>query len=180
MEILDTLQGLDAVWAEEAQNILDYIVKGGAYSSNVFESPVEMMGNDIRPSTLIGKRGVYLFIITAPKHLSRAEVQAWDSAGSAGFDGKLEVNLNVGDCLYLGSCASESSGSLYVRIGQHQSSSYSGLKLNHKSRSFAGGIVKIYAFPARRIYKSFYRIILTAIEKKLHNKLEPKAGSSRV
>ena len=89
------------------------------------------------------------------------------------------VDINDGDCLYLGSCVSKS---LYSRIKEHFSigGSYQALKLGHQARQVLFREVYCIAFPIKQKYsEQQYRILLPNIERKLHELLAPLCGSSR-
>ena len=124
-----------------------------------------------------GKKGVYIFLITNPVFLDNNIVFKWNSVPGAGFKLYNQPSLVVGDCLYVGS-----SESLYGRMREHFSdnSGAASLKLSHPNRKIALDSVCVYSFALKREFAEYSSIIITQIEKRLHNSLQPKAGSSRV
>ena len=54
------------------------------------------------------------------------------------------------------------------------------LKLSHPNRKLAIESVCVYSFALKREFADYSSMIITQIEKRLHNSLHPKAGSSRV
>ncbi len=163
----------------EANKIATNIMNGTTYASEVFDSPLVFETLEQRPWALRGKKGIYVFMITEDIPLTTEQVRVWNSIKGAGFTDWFQGDLHTGDCLYVGSCVSES---LYVRIRQHflDTGEATALKLGHNARNVALKAVKVYAYPMRKELADYYRLILPAIEKRLHIALRPKAGSSRV
>ena len=120
-------------------------------------------------------------MMKADYSVSSEQTRKWCDVKGAGFK-KLcgAIELHKGDCLYVGGCVSES---LYTRISQHVSSEgeFTALKLSHPNRDFLKPYVIGYAFPIDKgIKKEYYQYIIPQIEKRLHAKFEPVAGSKRV
>lgn len=182
--IIDLLEQFEQIISDEAKQIA--LVLSGANSNalSIFESPEyfdDCPQSPPRPKKLWGRKGIYIFVLNSDVKLSSDEVRKWNSLNrGAGFKTYSEQNLVKGDCLYLGDCVSIS---LYVRIRQHYSNdqSYTALKLRHSSRKILRNCLGVWAFPLKKEYSEEHcRIILPAIEKRLHILLSPKAGSSRV
>jgi len=128
---------------------------------------------------LKGKFGIYLFFINDGINLSYKEVFDFnDCASGAKFKDYSDINLTIGDCLYLGSSTSES---LYTRMNQHFNDKIepAALHLSLEKRKMLKNIVKIYAFPVPDKSIKNIDVLLKAIEKELHNLYEPLAGSNR-
>lgn len=150
------------------------------YSSEIFDVPMQF---SFPPALnkLRGRMGLYIFITTEAKTLSYDDVKNWHlKIKGAGFKQWKKTEINDGDCLYVGSCTNKS---LYSRIKEHFSKdgSYTALKLSHPTRNMLLDCVKCYAFPIKKEFsKQEIRIVVTSVEKELHNCLMPHCGSSRV
>ena len=180
--MIDILMSLAEELHIESTKIQSWIINNEKYSSHVFDDPIRFNAKAERPKSIRGRRGIYIFVSKKRIPMNRRIVTAWNDVGGAGFNEdylKNITSIKEGDCFYLGSCASEDSGSLYVRIGQHLGN-YSGLKLANPTRVFMKDSLDVIAFPIRKEYKGYYRIILTTIEKQLHLIIKPKTGASRV
>lgn len=180
--LLDLLEALDGIVESEAHGIVKRI-NGGTYESAVFTNmfSIDELESHLRPKEIRGKKGIYIFTMKGNYSLSAEQIRRWNSkVNGAGFKKYEAIELHKGQCLYLGSCVSES---LYVRIGQHMGDKgeATGLKLSHSTRSFLKNAVHVYVFPISNNYNPrYYRYILPQIERSLHDKLEPVAGSKRV
>ncbi len=177
--MLELLKELSDNFKLEATEIINYTKMKRAYTSNLFEKPIVFIMLDGRPNLLTGKKGIYIFVIKEDINLTREQVWAWNSIRGAGFKHYTPIDLHKGDCLYLGSCVELS---LFVRIGQHFSSEgeATALKLGHLNRKVLADLVEVYAFPIKKEFLDYRKLILPAIEKRLHDSLTPKAGSNRV
>ncbi|MCD7882759.1 MAG: hypothetical protein LUI87_03485 [Lachnospiraceae bacterium] len=176
-QILKLMKALDAEIEIEAQGMYERLHDGEA-SSILFPTmiPIETLEETARPRELIGKKGVYAFVLKNDCLIPRRQIRQWMEVKSAGF--KHENKDIEGDCLYVGSCVSKS---LYVRLAEHVGNKgISALSLSHPKRVFLKPYLICYAFPIdKSIPKEYYKYCLPQIERKLHDKLEPVAGSSR-
>ena len=133
-----------------------------------------------RSKALWGRHGIYVFVMNNDKSVTEEQIRKWNNLNQgASFKNYTKYELKRGDCIYLGDCVS---CSLFSRINQHFASneSYTSLKLNNPARSFLKDDLIIYAFPINKQYtEQDYRIILPVIERRLHDKLNPKCGSKR-
>ena len=168
---------------KEVEGICDLVLQKDDVSLDIFDSPScfsKCPQNHPRPTSLWGRHGIYIFLIEHDEVISENKVRKWNELNQgASFKNYKPYDLKQGDCLYVGDCVSFS---LYTRIRQHfaNQESYSSLKLNNPARNFLLNNVKIYAFPIKNVYtEEMYRVILPTIEKRLHELLQPKCGSSR-
>ena len=165
----------------EAKRITSAINAGTPFCSEVFDPPVVIEQWTGNHRALWGRHGIYVFLVRDAVTLKYEQVFAWnETLEGAKFRKYEDTLINDGDCLYLGSCVSKS---LYVRIREHFSSdgNYQALKLSHPVRKSLLDMVYCIAFPIKRSYTDQqYRILLPALEKRLHDCLPPLCGSSRV
>ena len=173
----DLLKKLSETFDEEAEKIKEYVTNKSGYASVFFDILPAFTSLEKRPRKMWGKKGVYIFLITKPVPLDYNIVSAWNSVSGAGFKSYFQPSLVTGDCLYVGS-----SDSLYGRMREHFSadSGAASLKLSHPNRKLAIESVGVYSFALKREFADYSSMIITQIEKRLHNSLHPKAGSSRV
>ena len=173
----ELLKKLSEKFDEEANKIKESVVNNTDYTSDFFDILPTFTAIKKRPSKMRGKKGVYIFLITKPVLLDYNIISQWNSVSGAGFKLYNQPSLVVGDCLYVGS-----SDSLYGRMREHFSanSGAASLKLSHPNRDFALDSVCVYSFALKRDFVDYSSMIITQIEKRLHNSLLPKAGSSRV
>jgi hypothetical protein len=174
--ILNQLTGL---FDAEAKKMLDRINTGADYTSDVFNDPVEFSVNIERPKSLIGYRGVYIFIMTEDVSMTTEQCWGWNNVAGAPFEYCKNRDLLKGQCLYVGSCSSKS---IYSRMGEHFKSdgSTTSLNINHPNRELLKNSVKIIAFPLKRKYDLYSRLIVTSIEKILSDALGQIVGKKRV
>ena len=181
MDMQDILNQLCKKIDGEAKRILSVINTGSDFSSDVFDSPVVIETWSDSQRALWGKQGIYVFMVRDAVTLKYEQVLVWnETLEGAKFRKYQDTPINDGDCLYLGSCVNKS---LYSRVKEHFSAngSYKALKLSHPARNILLGTVYCIAFPIRRSYtEGQYRILLPALEKRLHDDLLPLCGSSRV
>lgn len=150
--------------------------------SDIFESGI-VLTSELGRHKFDGRKGIYIFLMTDNVHLTHQQVSTWNTKPrEAGLSSTLAQDLNSGDCLYLGSAYSKT-GSLAVRLGKHfgpsNGSEPHGLALSYPTRNVVFGKVKAVIFPLKREFDEYAPLILPRIEKILHNRLRPKAGSSR-
>ncbi len=179
-QMLKLMKSLDAKIENEAQGIYERL-HGGGTSSILFPTmiPIENLEETARPRELIGKKGIYAFILKNDCSIPRRQIRQWMEVKSAGFKHEnKDIELHKSDCLYVGSCVSKS---LYVRLAEHVGNKgVSALSLSHPKREFLKPYLICYAFPIdKSISKEYYKYCLPQIERKLHDKLEPVTGSSR-
>lgn len=178
--VIEVLRVLDDKLDEICQHVVSNIKNSADFIDDMFEKPYVFTNIDDRPRKLWGKKGIYVFEITQDVPLTREQVRSWsERCKGAGFNDWFQGDLKTGDILYVGSCISES---LYVRTRQHflDETTATSLQLGHPARNMAYNSVKVYAYPIKKGYESYYRYIIPQVEKKLHEALKPKAGSSRV
>ena len=179
--ILNLLTELDNELYESCYSIEASIDENGIFEDEVFDSSFVLYNENERPKKLIGRKGVYVFEITKDVPLTREQVRLWsERCKGAGFNDWFQGDLKQGDILYIGSCISKS---LFVRIREHflNKTTINSLRLGHPDRHMLYDAVKVYAFPIKKsIPDQYYRYLIPIVEKKLHDELQPKAGSSRV
>lgn len=173
----ELLKKLSEKFDEEADKIRDFVINNTDYPSDFFDILPTFTSLENRPRKMWGKKGVYIFLITEPISLDYNIVSKWNGISGAGFKLYDQPSLVVGDCLYVGS-----SDSLYGRMTEHFSanSGAASLKLSHPDRKLALNSVCVYSFALKRDFVDYSSMIITQVEKRLHNSLQPKAGSSRV
>lgn len=173
----DLLKRLSKKFDEEAEKISRYITEKNEYDFAFFDILPTFTSLEERPRKLRGKKGVYIFLMTKPVELNYDIISKWNSVSGAGFKNYQQRSLAVGDCLYVGS-----SESLYARMTEHFSADCgaASLKLSHPNRKLALDSVCVYSFALKSDYIDYRSMIITQIEKRLHDSLQPKAGSSRV
>ena len=171
------LKELSEKFDEEAEKIQEHIINKTDYASDFFDILPTFNSLEDRPRKMWGKKGVYIFLITKPVSLDYKIVSKWNEVPGAGFKSCHQPSLAVGDCLYVGS-----SDSLYGRMTEHFSSDSgaASLKLSHPNRKFALDSICVYSFALKKDFVDYSSMIITQIEKRLHNSLKPKAGSSKV
>jgi len=173
----ELLKKLSEKFDEEADKIKECVINNTDYTSEFFDILPTFTSLEKRPSKMRGKKGVYIFLITKPVSLNYNIITKWNSVSGAGFKSYNQPSLVIGDGLYVGS-----SDSLYGRMREHFSadSGAASLKLSHPNRKLALESVCVYSFALKRDFVNYSSMIITQIEKRLHNSLYPKAGSSRV
>ncbi len=177
----EAVQELSKCIDSEAKKICEAVQHEGTLDSEVFENAIILSEPPTRPHALVGRKGVYVFIVTKDITLSYDDVNKWNTITGASFFFTQTKEIHAGDCLYLGSCISKSK-SLYSRLREHFSAdgTFTALKLNNKKRSYFSKNIKVYAFPIKKEYSDWERkIIVPSIEKRMHEYLSPKTGSSR-
>ncbi len=190
-----TIEHFLGLLKNEADLISNYF-STGQYSSAYFEHPqsfcADIDDDDFSELTdkLYGRFGIYLFVANKPINFTLKSGRAWNDDTIKG--GKIKakktvaVKIKKGNVFYLGSCSKDS---LMVRLREHfvEEESYYSLKLGHENRSWIKPSLTVYFFqikkdgkPKKNMFSKEERlIILPAIEKQLHIKLSPIAGSSR-
>lgn len=173
----DILKTLSTDFDVEATKITEYIKDKDVYESDLFDNVFVFDSLKNRPQKTYARSGVYVFMVTKHIELGYQKVTAWNQVSGAGFKSYFQESLEANDCLYVGSC-----GSIYARMTQHfaEGGESTGLKLGHPSRILARDAVCVYAFSLKEDLRTHESIILPQVEKRLHNLLSPKAGSSRV
>ena len=173
----ELLKELSEIFDEEADKIKESVINNTDYRSDFFDILPTFSSLKKRPSKMWGKKGVYIFVITKHIELNFKLVSKWNSVSGAGLKSYQQKSLEVGDCLYVGS-----SDSLYGRMTEHFSSDSgaASLKLSHENRKIVLDSVCVHSFALKSDLKDYSSMIITQIEKRLHNSLKPKAGSSRV
>lgn len=165
----------------EVSAILDHISAGTLFSSDTFDSPVITTEAPECGSPLRGRNGVYIFILTADIDLTYDDVKNWCTAcQGAPFERWEPQELHTGDCFYVGSATSES---LYSRLRSHINGDgeHTSLNLSVPARQKLKPILKVYAYPIKKCFnEEMIRIVLTVIEKRLHQQLHPITGKSKV
>ena len=164
----------------EFKNIEAYIGRGQVFNSSIFDEPVVIEDRlHDNKSPIRGRKGIYLFMFTGAGDLLEDEINEYNSISGAKIKKNNKPYYNEVDCLYVGSCVSES---LYTRINQHYSKDdrYTALKLDNNKRTALKNEVICVAIPMKKEYSEFYRLVLPHIEKRLHEEIYPMAGSSRV
>jgi len=183
MPVKELLVELNYIFNNEANNIINYIHNQQDYNSDIFDEPVSTDANENRPKSLRGQKGVYVVLFTENKHLTYEDITKWCSVKGAPFNIVWrDYAFEEAQCLYVGSC---SSNSLYKRLGEHYRSDnekYS-LNINHPNRILLKDSIRILLFPLKKnldLKEAEIRIVVTSIEKILHNRLHPLTGLSRV
>lgn len=173
----EILKRLSKQFDDEATKIIEHIERKDTYNSDLFDNVFVFDSLNNRPQKTYARSGVYVFMITKHIELDYQKVSAWNKVQGAGFKSYSQESLEIGDCLYVGSC-----GSIYARMTQHfaDAGESTGLKLGHPNRNLVLGAVCVYAFSLKEKLQPYESIILPQVEKRLHNLLNPKAGSSRV
>lgn len=174
--LAELLQGID----EEVSAILDSITLGTSFVSDTFDCPVVTSEAPVPGSPLRGRKGVYIFLINADISLSYDQVRKWcNSCTGAPIPLWKPLELHAGECLYVGGAIK----SLYSRIRDHiiGNGKKSSLNLSAPARQFLKPLIKVYAFPIKREFDDeMIRMIIPAVEKRLHRCLRPITGQSRV
>ena len=164
----------------QVASIIDHISTGNVFVSETFDGPVITSESPERGSPLRGRKGVYVFVLTGDISLTHEDIRKWCSkCTGAPFLFWNPRELHAGECLYVGSAIK----SLYSRIRRHISGKgeYSSLNLSAPTRQILKPIIKVYAFPIKKKFSDeMIRMILPAIEKRLHQHLHPITGQSRV
>lgn len=178
-------------WIEFFEVFTSKVNSEGKRICEVLDTPSEFISDFFEPGTILtsesgrnafrGRKGIYIFLMTTDVHLTHQQVSEWNSRPSeAGLTSTLEQDLKEGDCLYLGSIYN---GSLESRLGQHFGPSGNvdphGLALSYPTRKIVSGCVKVVVFPLKTEFNQYAPLFVPRIEKVLHNRLRPKAGSSR-
>lgn len=179
----EALQNLIIKVNAEADLICRHINNDAVFSSEVFEDPILVTdfidSRSTRNNPLIGKKGIYVFMVTEYVELDRHQVFAWNDIKGAGFINDLKTTIEIDDCLYLGSCVSKS---LHSRIKEHfsEAGDFTALKLRSPQRNIMLDKVQVYIFRTKSNFSDQeIRIALPAIEKRLHELMVPRTGSSR-
>lgn len=127
-----------------------------------------------------GLNGIYVIYMDEDLFLDEKTVFDFNESGKGGkFKKYKDYNLKKGDCIYVGSCTSES---LFSRLNQHfkNSDCYGSLQLGDKNRKILKDKIKIVAFPLRFTVLDCNNVFLKCIERKLHDILNHTNGSPRV
>ncbi len=178
-DMITVLNRLTGMFDAEAKKMIDRINTGADYTSDVFNDTVEFSVNIERPRSLIGYRGVYIFIMTEDVSMTIEQCWGWNNVAGAPFEYCKNRDLLKGKCLYVGSCSSKS---IYSRMGEHFKSdgSITSLNINHPNRELLKNSVKIIAFPLKREFDNYSRLVVTSLEERLHDALKPITGKRRV
>lgn len=186
-----TVEHLIKLAQKECEQIITYYKneKDEDFKSDTFDSPISFLTGvsekDLKENAkkLRGRHGVYIFVIIRSLNISVKEIGKWNDikGGRITFTGNInDISKSNGDCFYIGSCYRHS---LMTRIQEHFSEEKgpASLKLNNRNRKWIKASLKAYCFPIQDKYsKEEMRIVLSTIEKELHNKLKAVAGSNRV
>lgn len=179
LELLDQVQEkIEFEWRYISQSINH---KENIFQSSLFEECVEIHmdpAKDINGKKLWGKKGIYVFLLDEPIVMTDIEAETYNKLKGAKIKGNRGFDASESECLYTGSVISES---LYSRLRQHfgPDSKVGCLHLAAPERSLLLGKVTAYAFPIRKKYIPYIKIIMPALEAKLHEDYMPLAGSSR-
>ena len=185
-KITDILEKLVDALASEAEAIKNYILapQNTSFSSDVFDSPVifdndppKNATNDNTYKALRGKKGVYIFTVTAKVNVSKDFNKVNHGAQ---LKDTSKSSFKKGDILYVGKTKS-----FLTRMHQHFAvadtfNTTGALKLGSKQRKFLVGNLKIYAFPIKSDFVAYYDVIAAAVESKLHTILKPLVGNPKV
>ncbi|MDE5768448.1 MAG: hypothetical protein K2H82_03605 [Oscillospiraceae bacterium] len=177
----------------ELQKISDFIHEGREYNSDLFDiagSFSAVLSVDqikMRTEQLKGRKGVYLFVSNSSFEISTNQILEWNKVTSAlinshdAYGNNINADISQGQVFYLGSCYSEK-GSLLTRLRQHcnYAKDKPSLKLQNERREWIRQYLEVYFFAMERNYSDEEkRIILPAIEHRLHISFKPIAGSKR-
>ncbi len=185
-KISSILEELTKELGTEAETIKKYIFSTSSepFSSDVFDSPVifhedppKSMPKDKTYKALRGKKGVYIFTVTAKVDVSKDFNKVNHGAQ---LKDTSKSSFEKGDILYVGKTKS-----FLTRMHQHFAvadtfNTTGALKLGSKQRKFLVGNLKIYAFPIKSDFVAYYDVIAAAVESKLHTILKPLVGNPRV
>lgn len=178
----------------EVDLIIKYIQdEKSGLTSTEFDKPITFSTNisdeQIKNTTKIlkGRKGIYIFLTTSNFLFSKEKIHKWNNCTGAKINPQ-ESNGNLNDfsvekhqIFYLGSCYSES---LLTRIRKHCISSEdtktASLKLGNINRAWMKTNLQVYAFPIKNKFSDDeLHLIITGIEKELHNRFITISGSSR-
>ena len=164
-------------WWYVTQSINDYSKE---LESDLFECCVRLENDPktVGANELRGRHGIYVFLINEPIELSDEEIKTFNSLKGAKLKDKSGFFACEGSCLYAGSSCADS---LYVRLRNHFRGDFIGasLHLGSPERSIFLGKVTAYVFPIKKEYEPYLKIIMPALETKLHEDYIPLAGSPR-
>lgn len=178
---------------DEVDKIEEFI-RSGEYKSSEFDAPGSFLINiskeDIESKTMAlwGRKGIYIFLTTSGFPFPIEKIREWNSCSGALLNSQDNVNKNVvpftvekDQVFYIGSCYSES---LLTRIRQHctntDDTQTASLKMGDPKRAWVKEYLEVYYFPIKKKFsENELHIIVTGVEKELHNRYETIAGSSR-
>ncbi len=195
-EMLDMKETI-AILIEKIKYEVDLIeeyIRSGEYNGAEFDEPgsfqIAISNEEVEEKTqkLWGRKGIYIFLTTSEFDFPQDKIIQWNSCSGALINSQDSVNGNIvsfsiekDQIFYIGSCYSES---LLTRIRQHcnntNSTQTASLKMGDKHREWVKEYLEVYYFPIKKKYtENELHIIITGIEKELHNRYETIAGSSR-
>lgn len=179
MEAKEILECFEELVSKEATDIIKIVNGDKCHRAKLIDMPLVMDYEMKSRNKLRGKHGLYVIRVEEACTLSPECVSSWNSVAGAGFFQVEQKLVNDGDVLYLGSCVSKS---LYSRVGEHYAveGTFTALKLSNPKRCCMRDKVTFWAFPIKKEFESYSRLILPAIEKQLHSGLLPLCGSSRI
>lgn len=164
-----------------AESIREQIITSNLFDDYaVFESSPER-GNP-EANKVWGRQGIYIFLFKDDISLTYDEVSAFNRLNGAKIK-KEHITQNGVEfwkkmCLYTGSCIKES---LYSRLREHfGNTNGSSLHLGAKERQCMQKKVIAYAFPIKKEFKEYLRIITPGLEHQMHTHFSAMAGSPRV
>lgn len=183
--LLENLNDIDRILNMEWQYV-NYVINGKRedVSSELFECCVQCKKSLTRGSydgkKLIGKYGIYIFVLTEDVMISSEEFARYQSISGARIKERIEGETVFFEeqCLYTGSSIRNS---LYVRINQHFNNKIkpAALHIGHRNRNVFMGKTVVYAFPIKKEFYEYLKIIVPQLETYMHEQFCPIAGSSR-
>ena len=148
--------------------------------TNLFDEFVLIDRNRNSINMLRNRHGIYIVLATEDVELSFNDINRYNSIKGAKWKDINRSGLWVDECLYTGSCISQS---LLSRINTHfdDRDKNAGLHLNHPARCIFADKVRFFVFPIKKEYDKteYLKLLVPELERKMHEVFYPAAGSSR-
>ena len=180
----DVLKSIDKFFDDEVDKIANNLNSIDEYPSEVFNGGVE---KNVSASTQFKTTGPGIYIFRM-NNTVKNQNSCFDKVSVAPkLNGKNHSKLRikkdsdflVDQILYLG----KSEESVLNRLNEHIT--YDGnhktyaLKLSDKNRFNVLGNIDVFVFELKEEYREFAKTILSSIESRLHDNLDPRVGSKR-
>lgn len=183
IDLKAVLLSIDDFFDKETTNIVNNLNSLESYSSDIFDG--KQFNVSIISMNKVNKPGLYIFRINSQTPI---QVNGFDSVKNAPkLNQKNHEILGIQksdafknqDILYLGKSEENVSKRLSEHISNPTSKSTYALRLGHQNRNMLNGKFEVIVFELKEKYKKFAKTILSSIESRLHDKLNPRVGSKR-
>lgn len=188
--LLEQIEQLEQALENEALLIEAYLSEGTDYNSEVFDKPVTIKLDDDDTnilnhiSRLTSLRGIYAFVTVSGFDFDMDARLKWNECNGAPArhrDSETD-HISKGQVFYIGASSKDSLGE---RIKKHctmaTNAPTASLKLQYPTRKWVRPYLKVICFPIKIAVSDHARhMVLSFVERLLHEHYEPVVGSRRV